>query len=156
MSLSKKQKIIKLLTPVLLPVVKLYWRVFKPETFGVKVIIESKGKFLWVKNDYGYRSITFPGGSIEKGESAEEAAIREVEEEVGIDLINLKIVGKILSIEEGKKDNITVFYGQSGTDKFVLDDFEIAEAGWFTKDNLPKFSTLSQKIWDIFIGKIVF
>jgi NAD+ diphosphatase len=156
MSLSNKQKIIKFLTPVLLPVVKLYWRVFRPETFGVKVIIENEGKFLWVRNDYGHRSITFPGGSIEKGENAEQAAIREVKEEVGIDLVNLKIVGKMISTEEGKKDNITIFYGQSRTSEFILDNFEIAEGEWFTKDNLPKFSPLSKKIWDIFIGKVVF
>jgi 8-oxo-dGTP pyrophosphatase MutT (NUDIX family) len=149
--LTYKQKIIKFLTPILLPIVRLYWRTFKPETFGVKVIIEHEGKFLWVRNDYGYRSITFPGGGIEKGESPEHAAIREVKEEVGIDLINPRMVKSLLSTEEGKKDNITIFYGQSGTDNFTLDDFEIAEAAWFTKDNLPKFSPLSKKIWDIFI-----
>lgn len=150
MSLSKKKKIIKFLTPILLPIVKLYWRVFKPETFGVKVIIEYKGKFLWVRNDYGYRSITFPGGRIEKRESAEQAAIREIKEEVGIDLVNLKIIGSMLSTNEGKKDNIDIFYGQSNTDKLFLDDFEIAESGWFTRNNLPEFGPIARKIWDIF------
>ncbi|MEK7669420.1 MAG: NUDIX domain-containing protein [Patescibacteria group bacterium] len=151
MRLSTKQKIIKFLTPILLPIVKLYWKTFKPETFGVKVIIENDGKFLYVRNDYGHRSITFPGGSIEKGENAEQAAIREVKEEVGIILTNIKIVGSFTSTEEGKKDNITIFYGQSNTGNFILDHFEIAEAAWFTKDNLPKFSNLSKKIWDIFV-----
>lgn len=153
MSLSNKQKIIKLLTPMLLPVVKLYWRIFKPETFGVKVIIENNGKFLWVRNDYGYKSITFPGGRIERGESAIQAAVREVKEEIGLDIKNLKLVGQILSIEEGKKDNISIFYAQSDSDNLTIDKFEIAEVNWFTKDRPPKFSKLSQRIWDIFIGK---
>ena len=154
MSLSNKQKIIKFLTPTLLPVVKLYWRIFKPETFGVKVIIESEGKFLYVRNDYGHRSITFPGGSIEKGESAIQAAAREAKEEIGLDIKNLKLVGEILSTEEGKRDNISIFYAQSDNDCLKIDEFEIAEASWFTKDSPPKFGKLSQKMWDIFLDEV--
>lgn len=156
MAINNKQRIIKFLTPILLPAVKLYWRIFKPETFGVKVIIENEGKFLYVRNDYGYRSITFPGGRMDKGETPEQAGIREIKEEVGLDICDLKFITKILSTEEGKKDNIYIYYAKSNTDKIIKDDFEIAEAGWFTKNNPPKFGKLSQKIWDIFVGKVVF
>lgn len=151
MALTIKQKVIKFLTPILLPVVKIYWKIFKPETFGVKVIVENKSKFIWIKSDYGYRSISFPGGKIDKGETPEQAARRETKEEVGIDLIELKLVGSLLSTQEGKKDNIYIFHGKTISNKIEIDDFEIAEADWFTKENLPAFSPLSRKIWDIFI-----
>lgn len=149
--MSFKQKIIKFLTPILLPIVKLYWRIFKPETFGVKVIIENEGKFLYVRNDYGKRSITFPGGRMEKGETPEQTGIREIKEEVGLDICDLKFITKIISTEEGKRDNIYIYYAKSDTDNLVVDEFEIAEASWFTKNNLPKFGKLSQEIWEDFL-----
>lgn len=153
MDLSPKQKLIRFLTPILLPVVRIYWKIFKPETFGVKVIIENEGKYLYVRNSYGYKRITFPGGRIDKGESPEDAAIREVKEEIGIDLVNLKSIGNYVSTAEGKQDNIRIFYGQSKTDELVVDRFEIEETGWFTKNKLPDFGPIAKNIWDLFISK---
>ena len=39
--------------------------------------------------------IAFPGGHIEKGESFEASAVREVKEETGLDVKNLKLCGII-------------------------------------------------------------
>lgn len=83
MSLNAKQKVIKFLTPILLPIVRLYWRIFKPKTFGVKVIVENNDKFLLIRNSYGRKRWTFPGGKIENNEEPKDAAFREVKEEVG-------------------------------------------------------------------------
>ena len=52
MSLTLKQKVIKILNPISLPVFLLYLKIFKPNTYGVKVIIEHDGKFLLIRNSY--------------------------------------------------------------------------------------------------------
>lgn len=153
MSLSYNQKIQKFLTPILLPLVKLYWQIFKPTTFGAKVIIEHNGKFLIIKHDYGYKSFGFPGGKMNKGETPEQTAKRETLEEVGITLNEVKYLGVITSNREGKKDNIYIFYAKSPTSKIVLDEFEISEGHWLTKNELPKFLPVTQKIWDFYLDK---
>ena len=151
MALTKKQKTIKFLTPIVLPFFRLYWRVFKPETFGVKVIIEHNGEYLWVRNSYGHRSITFPGGGIDKGETSEEAGKREVKEEVGLNLEEIKYVGKIVSTREGKIDNIDIYYTHSNSKDITLSEFEIEEGGWFRKDNPPKLSPTTEEIWEVYV-----
>ena len=153
MSLTSKQKIIKFLTPILFPLVRLYWKIFRPETFGVKVIIENNGKFLLVRNSYGYKRWTFVGGGIDKGESSEEAGIREVGEEVGLVLKNLKQIDSIISNQEGKRDNIEIFYSQVNSFELVVDEFEIEEAGWFKKEDFPNLSLIANEIWSNFLNK---
>jgi 8-oxo-dGTP pyrophosphatase MutT (NUDIX family) len=151
-SLNKKQKIIKFLNPVLFPLVKIYWKIFKPVTYGVKVIVENNGKFLFVRNSYGYKRWTFPGGKINKGEKPEESAIREVKEETGLDVINLVLIGNIISDIEGKKDNIFIYKAKSTTDKLKLDNFEIEEGEWFVPDLIPRLGRVADRIWSIFVS----
>lgn len=66
---------------------------------GVRVIIlDSKNRILMLKQCHEEREIWMvPGGAIEDGENAEQAAIREVKEETGIDA---KIKGLIWHVEE--------------------------------------------------------
>jgi len=153
MSLSKKQKIIRFLTPILLPFVRAYWKIFKPKSRGSKVIVEHNGKYLSVRNSYGYKRWNFPGGRIEKGESPEEAGIREVKEEIGIDLVDTKSVGTIVSTAEGKTDEIHILYGKSITDEILPDEFEIEETKWFSRENVPAFGPTAQKLWEKFISE---
>lgn len=64
-----------------------------PKSVGVVVV--SNGKILCGTrhNDFGYGLICGPGGHIEDGETAEEAAIRETEEEFGITPKDLTLIG---------------------------------------------------------------
>ncbi len=59
------------------------------------LIINPKGKFLIVNlNSFEEQFYAIPGGGVEEGESLEEAAYREVKEELGIDAKSLELIGK--------------------------------------------------------------
>ena len=107
---------------------KLYWFIFRPETFGVKCVIECDGKILMIRNNYGRKRWTFPGGSIKKGETQEMAARREIKEEVGIISNDIKSIGKFISTAEYKKDNIFCFSTKANNKNFIIQEKEILEA----------------------------
>ena len=90
-----------------------------------------------IRNSYGYQRWTFPGGGIEKGESLEQAASREVWEEVGIRVEKLEYLGSYFHTRQFKRDTVHCFYGQTLEENFTIDDGEIAEARWFNKNQLP-------------------
>ena len=99
-----------------------------------------------IRNSYGYKRWTFPGGGIEEGENAEQAAQREVLEEVGISLVDLKNRGTFVSTVEYKKDTITVFQADVTGKDFKIDPREILEAKWFPQDKLPVIGPVAKEI----------
>lgn len=141
------KKIIKLLRRPSLGVIKFYWRVFKPKTRGVKVVLVYKDQFLLVKHSYGFRH-TFPGGGIKKRETPEDAAKREIKEELGIVLNEVVFAESFISTQFGKSDEIFVYRASLLDNKFVIDNIEIEEAGWFNKTNLPPLEYVSSRILD--------
>ncbi|WP_404329628.1 RNA deprotection pyrophosphohydrolase [Mesobacillus maritimus] len=65
---------------------------FGPEPNHVLIICRYHGK--WVLTDHKKRGWEFPGGKREKGETLEQAAIREVLEETGGQVQNLHFIGE--------------------------------------------------------------
>lgn len=129
----------RFLYPIVYPFFQLYWQVFHPKTFGVKVIIEQNGKLLLIKNSYGGSTWTLTGGGIKKGESPIEAAVREAREEVGINFETreLKELGSYVTDHEGKIDTVHVFHAMTGNQS-KIDQDEVIQAEWFSKEGLPE------------------
>lgn len=50
----------------------------------VDILIEIEGRLVWIERNNEPRGWALPGGFIDRGESAEEAAIREAREETGL------------------------------------------------------------------------
>lgn len=119
------------------PIMKAYWFFRRPTTEGVRCLIINGNKILLIKHTYGSTLRTTVGGGIKRGETYEQAVLREVWEETGIELTKVRNVGKIEHNKEFKLDTIHVFVSE--TDKTTIDmsDAEIKEAGWFSLDNLP-------------------
>jgi len=131
---------------VAIPILRLYWRWVKPKTFGVKVIIqhpESK-QILLVQHSYGDTNIWhLPGGGYNpKRESAEDAAHREVFEELGIELVELTYLTEYKTSAEGKRDTVSIFTAVAKSVALTLSS-EIKSAGWISSKDITKKQTYS-------------
>lgn len=119
---------------ILMPLVRLYWRIFKPKTYGVKVLIrhpDNHEKILLVRHTYGNKTLwNIPGGGYKpKKEAPEEAAVREVHEELKITLEAPQIIGLYETKGEGKRDTVTIVSGTIKNINLTLNN-EIAEISW--------------------------
>lgn len=132
-----------------------YWFVFRPSGHGVKVLIEYEGKVLLARHNYGHRIWTFPGGGVEKNELPISAAVREMQEEVGISLSEVAWFGLYETDYEYKKVIVDCYYATVLSSAYKIDNFELAEAQWFPLNDLPKDRVLSvDKIIKLYKAKV--
>lgn len=89
-------------------------------------------KILLVRHTYGNLDWTTPGGFIEKNETPEDGFRREIYEEAGLELENIKLLNS--SQDSRPNTNITIhrFYACAKTKQCIIDKIEIKEAGWFS------------------------
>jgi 8-oxo-dGTP diphosphatase len=122
----------------------------------VLAIIENSDKILVGKvypdkvADFGGLEYVFPGGSIEGEESPEEAIVREVREETGLDVKVKRLIGSRKHPKTGK--NIHYFYCVSTSTKVFLDDpknDDLESLKWVEKSKLlDLMPTLFNKVSD--------
>lgn len=103
-------------------------------------VITNEGKVLLVRRRVkeGSLSWQFPGGEIEAGESAGQAAVREVREETGLTVKDCKIIGKRIHPNTGRAI-VYVACEVSGGVAGVIDDDELDAFAWASKDELKKY-----------------
>jgi 8-oxo-dGTP pyrophosphatase MutT (NUDIX family) len=116
---------------------RLYWFIVRPQTRGVKVLIQHGNLFLFVRLSYAHKSWTFPGGGVNSNETFEEAAIREVKEETGIRLHALTKISEYKTTVEYKHVTVAIFHSSTTIDLFEIDGIEISEACWAPIDSPP-------------------
>lgn len=87
------------------------WRVLRPRTTGVKVMLfNAAGELVLVRNSYGRSDLfVLPGGGVRPFESPSRAAIREIREELGVEIETMVPVSRHTSSAEGKRDTIHLF-----------------------------------------------
>ena len=108
------------------------------------------------------RNATFPepmfstlAGFVDPGETLEECVAREVKEEVGIDVKNLRYFGS-QPWPYGRSLMVGFTAEYAGGD-IVVDPKEIAEAHWFTPDNLPRIPprlSIARQLIDAFVERV--
>ena len=110
---------------------------------GVGIIVVKDGKVVLLqrKNAHGEGTWCFPGGHLEAGESWEDCAKREVVEETGITIRNVRFAGVTNDIfEEEGKHYITIFMvsdWESGEAR-ITEPEKCTDMGWFDWDDLPR------------------
>lgn len=76
---------------------ELDWTGWQPADTAVLTFIRSGGRLLLIlkKRGLGQGKINAPGGRLEPGETLEQAAVRETQEEVGLTPLNLRPAGRL-------------------------------------------------------------
>ncbi|MEK3779236.1 NUDIX hydrolase [Paenibacillus sp. FSL R5-0810] len=88
----------------------------------------------------------FPGGGIEEGETPDEACIREVKEETGLDVKALKLIQH----QEGKYTYlVTDIEGRIHLDKSNKDNDDIIEIKWLSIDDYKIFDNYTKPIIEL-------
>lgn len=96
----------------------------------------------------------YHGGSVEIDEDVKEAAIREVKEEINLDLKNLKLFdvfsGKNMHYTYPNGDDVSpidiVYICHDYEGDIILDKKEVTEVAWFNKDSIPNEITPQNKM----------
>ena len=100
-------------------------------------------------NSHGMGTWCNPGGHLEFGESFETCAIREVKEEIGVDITDPKFFDITHDIFEAeKKHYVSIFMQCNFPEGQVIQNMEphkFSEWKWFDWDNLPENIFLSLK-----------
>jgi ADP-ribose pyrophosphatase YjhB (NUDIX family) len=123
---------------------------------AVDIIIELDGKnIVLIKRKNPPRGWAIPGGFVNYGESLEEAAVREAEEETGLDI---RLKRQLHTYSDPARDPrrhtiSTVFIAEGRGTPSAADDAE--EVGVFTKKNLPEIIMFDHRkiLADYFQGK---
>lgn len=122
---------------------------------AIIVLVERDSKLLLARSRHfmpGMYSVL--AGFVEPGESLEEAVVREVKEEVGIDVKNIKYFG---SQPWPFPHSLMIgFTATHAGGEITIDDAEIEDAGWFSVDNLPRIPgkiSIARKLIDWFLAK---
>lgn len=106
---------------------------------AIIVAITNGNKLLmsrYCANSNPYRGYALIAGFVEIGESFEDTVRREVMEEVGLKVKNIRYY-KSQPWAFSDSEMIGFFAELDGEDKIVLQEDELSEAGWFTRNEIP-------------------
>jgi 8-oxo-dGTP pyrophosphatase MutT (NUDIX family) len=104
---------------------------------GVKCVICDRGSVLLVRHTYGRRDWDLPGGGRHRGETHEDAARREMAEELGLHGLQWRRLGTLHARIERHRQTLHVYGAEVSAPQLTLELGEIATASWFALDGLP-------------------
>lgn len=114
---------------------RVVWRIRKPVTAGARILLIKDNKILLVKHSY-QKELYLPGGGVKKGETFEQAIQRELLEELGAQLTEIRFFGVYNNFYDFKNDSIVVFISTAFTLSGITDN-EIEAFAYYSLDNLP-------------------
>lgn len=127
------------LSPVITAGFRVWWRFSRGATLGVRgLATDAEGRVLLVRHTY--RPGWFlPGGGVESGETAVEAATREMMEEGGVEATAPpRLIGFYANHASFKNDHVALYAFEAWRPCAFTAHQEIAERGFFPRDALPE------------------
>jgi 8-oxo-dGTP pyrophosphatase MutT (NUDIX family) len=119
-------------------VLRVFWLATSPPKRGVKCVLMRGPEVILVRHTYGpRRRWELPGGGIKRREEPLDAARRETQEELGVDVSDWRFLGDLFERIDGKRDELYCYRAELGDVRVEPDAAEIAEARWFRPDELP-------------------
>lgn len=110
---------------------------------GNKILLVKRGGEDWFLEKGKW---ALPGGYLDRDETAEQAAVREVREETGYEAEVVKlfrIVDNPNRPNEDQRQNVALVYLMKPIKKVSRPDHEISEVKWFALDKLPTAETMA-------------
>jgi NAD+ diphosphatase len=126
-----------------------------PRLSPAVIVLISRGEEILLARAPRFRSGMYGliAGFVEAGESLEETIVREVREEVGIEVKDIRYFGsQPWPFPNSLMIGFTASYASG---EIAIDPQELEDAAWFSKDNLPLIPpklSIARKILDWFIS----
>lgn len=130
-------------------IIRTYWWMRRPVILGVRVLVTDSDEVLLVK--HSYREGWFlPGGTPEAGESLPDTARRETQEETGVLIDDLALLGIYSSVAGPESDHVAVFRcvlqdsranQEKGSVEWTGGGPEVEEVQWASVAHLPQEAT---------------
>lgn len=118
------------------------WRLIAGQPLaGVSVLLtDPEGRLLLVRHSYGPQGWALPGGGVKKHEAPETAARREIAEEIGCALQDVRVFDVVAETISGSPH--TAYLVTACTqDRPRPDTREVIEARFFARQELPEGQT---------------
>lgn len=105
---------------------------------GVKCLLTHSGRVLLVRHTYGRRQVWYlPGGGVRRSEQPLAAGLREMREELGLEIPTLRELGSIELRLDHLRATVTCLHTELTDPRLRPNPSEIAQAAWFAPDALP-------------------
>lgn len=110
---------------------------------GIGVFVFRDGRFLMAlrRGSHGAGTWSLPGGHLEFGESFEDTAVREVAEETGVRITNLRfgaVTNDVFTGEDRHYVTIWLLSDHAGGEPEILEPDKCAALGWYDFTELPQ------------------
>ena len=121
------------------------------------VLKDSEGRYLLVqeRQPKAYGLWNLPAGWIDPGESAQEAAIREAKEEVGLDVELISDRPVLSTLNSSKTRMLNSFQARIKGGELKFQKEELLDVGWFSLEEIEKLNN-SGRIRDPWVIKSIY
>jgi len=106
---------------------------------------DSEGRILLLRHSYGAKQWALPGGGLSEKEDAVQGATREMQEELGLELAHLTLLGELDEVISRSPHHAYVFEAIID-DEPRPDNREVIEARFFDAEAIPNdISSLTRR-----------
>ena len=129
---------------------------FYPRISPAIIVLITRGEEMLLARNASFPDAFFStlAGFVDVGESLEQTVAREVREEVGLEIQNLRYFGS--QPWPFGRSLMVGFTAEHASGEIRVDGQEIAEAAWFTRDRLPRIPpplSIARRLIDAFLAR---